>query len=128
MQLVVEVEQRALTAGRDQGLGLPEEGRDGRPRQLEQGLAGRRPQMQEQHVGGGVRGPQADVAVAGGPVEPGLEQLATQQPGDAGVVEVHGAALVADVTEGDPDGERVGAVVAEQCRDRSTTGDRPDEG
>ena len=65
---------------------------------------------------GGVRRPQPDVAVAGRALEPGLEQLAAQQPGDAAVLEVDDAVVVADVTEGDPDGERVGPVVAEQRR------------
>ena len=51
-----------------------------------------------------------------GPVETGLQQFAAQQPGDPAVLEVDDAVLVTDVAEGDPDGERVRAVVAEQRR------------
>ena len=72
--------------------------------------------MQEEHVGGGVRGPEPHVAVAGGPVEARLQQLAAQQPGDPAVLEVDDAVLVTDVAEGDADGERVCGVVAEQRR------------
>ena len=90
MQLVVEVEQLALRARGDEGLGLAQEAGDDGAGQLEQRLARRRAQVQEQHVGRRVRRPDPDVALARGAVETGLEQLAADQPGDA-LVGVDGA-------------------------------------
>src|SRR3954469_2762614 len=66
VQLVVEVEQRALGTGGHEVLRLPEERGHRRPRELEERFAGRGAQVQEEDVGGGVRGPQPHVTVTGG--------------------------------------------------------------
>ena len=78
---------------------------DRRAGELEERLAGRGPQVQEEDIGGRMRRPQPHVAVPGRALEPRLEQLAAQQPGDPAVLEVDDTVLVPDVTEGDPDGE-----------------------
>ena len=98
-----------------------------RPRsrgQLEQRLARRRAQVQEEDVGRAVRRPQPHVALADGAGRARLQQLAAQQPRDPAVVDGRrGRSSSTAVAEGDAHRERVGWRRSRAApAPRSTTG------